>query len=248
MHNFIKILTLTLVMISSLCGCDNNKGKLLTVGTSADYPPYQFIRDGEIVGMEIDIIKEISYKLGYEIEIVDMDFSGLIPALTNNRIDVIAATMSANEERAKSVDFTEEFSNNSLALIVKENANINKLEDLKDKVLGVQFATNIESFAKEQAVNIANMHVFSSTKIPQLIQELRIGRIDAMLIDEDQAKTIIINEDFIYKPIIANNAGFSLVLPKDSDLTEKFNKIIREMKDNGTIDELKQKWFTQSED
>lgn len=82
--------------------------KVLRVGTSPDFPPFEYIDEkGNIVGIDIDLVKALAKKIGYDdVEIVSIDFDGLIPALLNNQIDVIASGMTITEERAKVVAFT----------------------------------------------------------------------------------------------------------------------------------------------
>lgn len=83
-------------------GCSNNKDdKLLTLGTSLDYPPFEFSQNGTAVGFDIDIAQALSKEMGYKLEIKDIEFSGLIPALKSGRVDFIMSGMSESEEEKR---------------------------------------------------------------------------------------------------------------------------------------------------
>ena len=128
-----------------------DSGKLV-MGTSADYPPYEWhlIKDGkdEIIGFDIDIAQAIADELGVELEVKDMDFDGLIPALTTGKIDIIIAGMNATEERKQSVDFTDVYyTQTDIVVIRKEDADKFTSEDsLKTAKLATQKATVQETY------------------------------------------------------------------------------------------------------
>ena len=117
------------------------------MGTSADYPPYEWhlIKDGkdEIIGFDIDIAQAIADELGVELEVKDMAFDGLIPALSTGKIDMIIAGMNATEERKQSVDFTDVYyTQTDIVVIRKEDADKFTSEDsLKTAKLATQKAT-----------------------------------------------------------------------------------------------------------
>ena len=123
-----------------------DSGKLV-VGTCADYPPYEWhlVQDGEdkIIGFDIDIAQAIADELGVELEVMDMDFDGLIPALSTGKVDMIIAGMNPTEERKQSVDFTDIYYTQKDALVIKsEDAkDIRSENDLKKSSLATQKAT-----------------------------------------------------------------------------------------------------------
>ena len=121
---------------------------VLKVGTESTFRPFEFRNDkNEIVGFDIDLINAIGAKLGKKIEIVDTAFDSLIPSLLTNKIDIIAAGMSATAERAKKVTFSETYYSTPDAIVVKnENTNIKATKDLEGKTGTVQTGTIQDSF------------------------------------------------------------------------------------------------------
>ena len=108
------LIVITMIVFGILsCGIKNNadnKGvKKLVVGTDGVFPPFGYIEKGELVGFDIDLIKQIGKDLGYEIEMKVQPFDALIPSLKAGKLDAIISGMSATEERKRSVDFTDEY-------------------------------------------------------------------------------------------------------------------------------------------
>ena len=152
------LLTIAVLMLGVLVGCGNSskedtslkdiqeKGKIV-LGTSADYAPYEWhMIDGkndEIVGVDIEIAKQVAADLGVELEIKDMQFNGLFSALNSGDIDMIIAGMVADEKRSESVDFTEPyFEQGQVLLVNKKDADTFKsVEDLKGKKIGSQLGS-----------------------------------------------------------------------------------------------------------
>jgi polar amino acid transport system substrate-binding protein len=140
MKKFLKII-LTLVMIISLAACGGKKEeekKVIYVGTNAEFPPFEYLEEGEITGFDMELIKEIAKESELEIKIEDMSFDGLLPALQSKKVDVVIAGMTANEERKKAVNFTTPYYTASQVIVVKEgDDSINSFDDLKGKKVGV---------------------------------------------------------------------------------------------------------------
>ncbi|MFE8695525.1 transporter substrate-binding domain-containing protein [Cytobacillus sp. FJAT-53684] len=251
---FISILLMGLL---AACGTSDEKSsngsdakdsdkKVLTMGTSADYSPFEFIdtaKGDDIIGIDIDIAKAVTEKLGYEFEIRDMDFGGLIQALQSGQADFVLSAMSATDERKKSVDFSEIYYTSKHMIVSKKDSGITKVEDLKGKNVGAQLGSIQEDKAKELAEEV-DMKVENRNRIPELIQEIKAGRFDAAIIEDTVAKGYLDNNEDIEGFTIEDaDGGYAIALPKDSELTEEFNKALKEMMDNGELDEIFKKWF-----
>ena len=101
-------------------GCNLNSkadAKILRLGLSADYPPFEFKKDGRVVGFDVELAEELAKDLGYSLEIQDMDFSALIPSLTSGRVDFVMSGMAVNEERKKNIDFSDIYYTGKFAVI-----------------------------------------------------------------------------------------------------------------------------------
>lgn len=221
------------------------KGKIV-LGTSADYPPYEFHKtiDGKdtIVGFDIEIAKAVAESLGVELEIVDMKFEGLLPALTGSKIDFIVAGMNPTEERKKSVNFSIEYYNAHQTLLVmgSKAPELSTMESLKGKTIGVQKGTLQEQIAAEK---FTESTVKSIGKIPDLIMELKTGKIDGIILNDTVAKSYVAsNSDLSTNGMdLGSEGGVAIAMPKDStDLTEAVNKTLESLMTEGKIDQ----WIT----
>lgn len=221
------------------------KAKKLVLGTNAGYPPYEFHKSingkDTIVGFDIEIGKEIAKDLGVELEIKDMDFNGLIAALTTGNIDIIAAGMTPTDERKQSVDFSKVYYTAVQTLVVKagDKDKLKSIDDLKSKKVGVQKGSIQEDIAKEQ---MPNSTANPLAKIPDLIASLEANRIDAVILESPVSKAYTSKDKNIVVSDVklkSDEAGSAIATRKNSpDLVESINKTLdRLMKDNG-IDKL----------
>lgn len=255
---FIIIAGLFMVIGLAACGSSNEDaksgnekaGETLVMGTSADYPPFEYIDSAqgeEIIGFDVDIANYIAKELGYNVEIKDMDFSGLITALSSERVDFVLAGMTPTDERKENVDFSDiYYSANHMILSSKDNEMV-KPEDLDGAKVGVQLGSIQEDKANELKDSGIDMEIITLNRIPELIQELKSGRYDAIIIEDTVAKGYLESNDDLSGENLPNTeeAGSAVAFPKDSELTKEFNEVIKEMKDNGKMDELIEKWFGQ---
>jgi ABC-type amino acid transport substrate-binding protein len=169
------------------------KGKIV-IGTSADYPPYEFHKsiDGKdtIVGFDIDIAKEIAKDLGVELEIKDMKFDGLLAALETENIDFVAAGMTPTEERKKNVDFSKIYYTAVQCVVVRaeDETTIKSLEDLKSKKVGVQKGAVQEQLANEQ---LSTSEIKPLGKVSDLMLALSTKKVDAVIVELPVAKAYV---------------------------------------------------------
>jgi polar amino acid transport system substrate-binding protein len=217
----------------------------LAMATSADYPPYEFIDTSsgseEIIGFDVDIAKYITAELGYGLEINNMDFNGLIPALQANRADFVMAGMTPTEERKQNVDFSAVYYEARHTIIAQKGSNLTTAESLNGKKVGVQLGSIQEGIAKE----ISGVNVVPLNRINEIIQEVKTGRIDAAIVEDTVAKGYIANNADLEFNLIPSEgpSGSAIAFPKGSELVAKFDPILQEMISNGKMDELVTKWF-----
>lgn len=248
MKKLIGVLSATVLSIGMLSACNSKSDdKTLILGTSADYKPYEFIdtKNDKIIGFDIDLAKALGKKTGYEIKVKDMDFGSLITAMNADKVDFIMAGMKETPERAKNADFTDSYFIDQNQVIVNKDSNIKSVADLKGKTVGVQAASIQETKAKEVS-KTAGFKVENRNRIPEMVEELKAGRFDAVIIEQSVAKGYLdklqdmeglLIEDFF------EQSGSAVAFPKDSKLTAKFDKALVELKEDGTVDKLIKKWF-----
>lgn len=217
---------------------------VLVLGTSADYPPFEFHLevDGKdtIVGFDIDIAKKIASDIGVELEIIDMKFDGLLPALTAGKIDLIVAGMTPTDERKQSVDFSIVYYDSRQTMLVKtDNVNtLNTVEAFAGKTLGVQKATIQEELAK---TIFTSSEAKSIDKIPNLIMELKTDKVDGLILAEPVAKQYAAaNADLSVNGVdLGSEGGSAIAIEKGSqDYLDAINATIQSLLDSGEMDKI----------
>lgn len=222
----------------------------LIMGTSADYPPYESmdLATEEIIGFDVDIAEYITSELGYKLEIVDMDFSTLIPAMEADRVDFVLAGMTPTEDRKKNVDFSEIYYEATNLIVTKDDSNISSLEDLNGLKVGVQLGSIQEGEADELAEELG-FTVEKLNRIPEIMQELLAGRIDAILMEDTVAAGYMESQDGLTSFVVPSEGemGSAIAFPKGSELVEPFNEKLNELIESGKMEELILKWFDAEE-
>ncbi|MFX3623685.1 MAG: transporter substrate-binding domain-containing protein [Ectobacillus sp.] len=256
MKKLLSILLASMLVIGLLGACtkkedgaqgDKKDEKVLVMGTSADYKPYEYIdsaKSDEIIGFDVDVANYIGKELGYKIKIKDMDFGGLLTALEAGKVDFVMAGMTPTEKRKKNADFTDIYFV-AKNLVISKGGSVQKLEDLKGKSVGVQTGSIQEGKAKELQKQV-DFKVEGRNRVPELFEELKAGRVEAIIVEDTVAAGYLekLKELKSFEiPEAADEAGSAIAFPKGSDKTEEFNKVLKEMKDNGEMDKLVKKWF-----
>lgn len=209
-------------------------GKLV-LGTSADYAPFEFHTEingtDTIVGFDISIAQYMAEQLGVELEIVDMSFDNLLISLNKGDFDIVLAAMSSNEERAKAVDFSNEYYlSNNVILVQKQNADkYTTKESLQGVSMAAQKGTVCETRAKELA---GESSVVSLVKVQDMVSELLAGKVKAVLLDKPVASGYVIMQDSLEMVDIGLVAeeGMSVAMKKDSaGLTELINCMLSQL-------------------
>lgn len=213
-------------------------GKLI-VGTNAAFPPFEYVGDdGEPDGFDIALIKAIGEKLGYEVEIQDMEFGSLVAAI-GTKIDASIAGMTITEERKQSVDFPDSYYDAVQFVVALPDDTFATAADLEGKTIGCQLGTTGESIAGE----IAGATVQSYDKAVDAVNDLINGKVDVVIIDQNPAQ--VFAEKFEGKVVAIDGANFefepeqyAIALPKGSALVDQVNGALAELKADGTFDAL----------
>jgi len=238
---------LALSACSSSSDSSKNNAKQLVMGTSADYPPFEYVdtaNGDDIIGFDADLAKALGEKTGYEIVVKDMDFNGLITSLQSGKVDFVMAGMEATEDRKENADFTDPYFRSDISMVVDKNSGIKAFEDIKDKVVGVQVGSIQAEKAKELQKTV-DFQLETRDRVPDLVQEINSGRFDGVLMEDVVAKGYLKKNDNLTTIAVPSNetGGAAIAFQKDSKLTSKFNDALKEMKENGEMDKLVAKWF-----
>lgn len=211
------------------------------VGTNAEFPPFEYLEKGSIVGFDIDLINEIGEVLGKKIVIKDMSFDGLIPALQTKKVDLIIAGMTATEDRKKAVNFSlPYYSANQVIVLNKMNKEIKTFKDLKGKKIGVMLGFTGDFVVEEMG--------YPSEKFNSAftgIMALQSGKLDAVILDSETAKNYVKkNENLKLAEGKGEPENYAIAIRKsDEKLLEDINSAIKILKENGKFEELLIKYF-----
>lgn len=174
--------------------------EVLTMATNAEFPPYEFYDGEAIVGIDAVVAALIADQLGMKLEISDMAFESIIPALTSGKADMAMAGLTVTDERKESVDFSESYATGVQVIIVREDSDITSADDITAKIeqgediqIGCQNATTGFIYASDTPENggFGEDHVQAFPKGADAVQALVTGKIDCVIIDNEPAKAFV---------------------------------------------------------
>ena len=263
MKKFKSIISAALagIMIASMIGCGQTEpaapsapaggetaeavktvteGKL-TWATSADFPPYEFIENEQVVGIDAEVMAYIAEKLGVESAAENMDFSSVITAVSTGKTDVAASGITVNEDRKQSVDFSTPYVTTSQVVIVRFDSSIKEPSELAGKGIGVQLNTTGDEYV---TTNYTDATVERYGKGFEAIEALKQKKIDAVVIDGDTAaKFIEADDDLVILDQSLTEEEYAFAVQKgNTALLNVINEAIAEMQENGKLDEIVAKY------
>jgi polar amino acid transport system substrate-binding protein len=212
-----------------------SKGKLI-IGTNATHPPFTYEENGKIIGHDVELLKKILTDKGYEVEVVNMKFDGLIPSIQAKKIDVIACALSINEERAKKVLFTDSYYSGGTQLgVLKSNNTIKNWSDLKGKKVGVEMGTIQAKIAHENADKDGYEYVEYDSE--DIFNALKTGKVDATISDTAIAsylfnKTKVVDAKLVADPLGERGMAYAVNL-ENKALADEINTELKKLRKNG---------------
>ena len=213
----------------------SDKKEKLVMATNAEFPPFEYY-DGEFAAAIAD-------KLGMDLKIEDMAFDSIIPAVQSGKADIGAAGMTVTEDRATQVDFSDSYYTGVQVIIVTDDSDITEPDDLKGKKIGVQQGTTGDIYSTD---DFGDDNVERFNKGMEAVQALQQGKIDAVIIDNQPAKTFVEeNEGLKILETSYVEEDYALAIKKgNDDLVKKVNDAIKELKEDGTFDKIVAKYIT----
>ena len=217
------------------------------VGLSAEYPPFEFQRNGQIVGLDIDLAHALGRELGATIVIQEMQFSALVPTLRSGRIHMAISGMSRTEQRANNVDFSQVYYQSRLAAVgLKSSASAGQ-KQLEGNRIGAQLGTVMQRFAN----GVKGAHVVALEQHPQLLQELKLRRIDVLLCEQAQAAEFVRVDSGLVAWSVGPapvGEGYAIAFTKHSPLRDPVNQALQRLREKGELDALIHKWLGEGVD
>ncbi len=224
----------------------------IRIGTEGAYPPFNSMTaDGQLVGFDIDIANALCEEMNADCEFVIQDWDGMIPALLANKFDAIIASMSITEERMEQIDFTNKYYNTPPAIAVPKDSELSGVtpEDLAGITIGAQSATTHSNYAEEKFPD-TDLRLYPTPDEYKL--DLETGRIDAVIddvvvlsewVNSDAGACCMVLDVLVPDPVI-NGIGAGIGIRQgETELKEAFNTAIQAIRDNGTYQEINDKYF-----
>lgn len=245
-----KKLTALLLSLVLALGVVPAMAETLIVATNPEFPPFEYVEGEDVVGLDIDIAREIAKDLGWEVEVQSMAFDAIVPAVASGKATIAIAGMTINDERKMSVDFSDPYYNAKQACIVLKDGAVTDGETLKDKVIGVQQGTTGDFAAEEYT---AADKVMRYNKALDAVMELAGGKLDAVIIDAPVAANLVAsmnNENLVVLDNIEfGDEFYGIAVQKgNADLVASINATIERINTDGTMDELLLKYFPVEEE
>ena len=213
----------------------------LTLCTNVAFPPYEFYgEDGEPTGIDIEIAKAIGAKLGYDIEVVDIEFAQCIPGVQSGKYDFSAAGMTVTEERKEMVQFTDTYATGIQSIIVPEDSTVTSLDDFVEAngsvKVGVQMATTGDLYTTWDYEDEGKGTVDRYTNGAAAVQALLAGKVDCVVIDNEPAKNFVAqNEGLKILDTAYAIEDYAMAFSKDSAIYAEFNAALAELIADGTV-------------
>ena len=248
----ILVLVLALLLVFALASCGKKaatveKGYLI-MATNAEFPPYEYIENNQIVGIDAEIAAAIAQKLGLELKIENMEFDSIISAVRGGKADIGVAGMTVTAERLEEVDFTATYATGVQVIIVAEGSPITCVDDLfgtGNYTIGVQLGTTGDLYSTWDIEDEGLGTVDRYNKGADAIMALKSGKVDCVIIDNEPAKAFV-----------AENAGlkildteyavedYAIAMNKNNkDLYEQVNAALNELIADGTVQAILNKYI-----
>ncbi len=238
------LLSIALLICGFTAKTSQSNSKVLKVGTNAEFAPFSYIEGKEIKGFEIDLAKEICKRLGYQMKIVDLPFEALVTELKKHTVNFVAAGMSITEERAEAVNFTNPYleDNPLVAVYLKNHGLLEDLKELKENQIVVNEGYTADHF-------VTNQYKIQPLRLQNPIEgimALKSKRAQVYITAKNTLSPFLKdqkNAELTYFEIKNTSDNCAIMLPKDSiQLLESINQILEDLKKEGFIEDLKNKW------
>lgn len=262
MKNILKKFSLVLLIIIpliSIGGCNkkstnyknNTKDDTVVIGYDNTFVPMGFLdENNEIVGFDIDLVKEVFSRLNMNVKFQNIDWSMKDTELNSGNVDALWNGYTLTEERRKKVDYSNPYLINKQVIVTLNNSSIKNKSDLKGKLLGTQQGSaGLDAIEKDTNLvdNLQDKTPILYDSFDNAFRDLEFGRVDAVVADEVLAKYYISNSNKQNFVILKDNfweESFVVGFKKgNTSLRNKINKALAEVKEDKTFDKIYKKWF-----
>ena len=236
-----KKLIIGLAGAALLAGCGGSGSNTLKMITEATFPPYEFLRGQDVVGIDVEICRAVAEHMGKEFLVETVDFDSAIPAVVSGKADLAAAGITITEDRKKNVDFSIPYVKTGIVVISKKSNPFTNVEQLKGKKIGVQSGTTSENYV----VNDLKQEPERLRSPAEAVAGLKAGRCDFVIADIDPAKNCVKGEPDLQLSGFITSEEYAVAIRKGQpELLAAINATITELRANGKL----AKWIEQYTD
>ena len=224
-----------LTIIFMLCGCGKESNKIVMV-TESGFAPYEYRSGDEVVGVDVDIAREIAKELKKELVIKDVDFGSIINELNSGKADFAAAGMSIDEERKKSVDFSIEYATSEQVVVVRKGYDkIKSMNDLENKTISVQLGTVADTYLTDK---FSNVKLFRQKKFLAAAEDVKTGKSDCIVMDKLPAIELVkSNPELEILNVTLFTDKYAIAVKKgNTELLNKINSVLERLMKEGKLE------------
>ncbi|MBR6939727.1 MAG: transporter substrate-binding domain-containing protein [Clostridia bacterium] len=265
MKKITKILAIIMVLAMTAClfaSCGKSASGTATEGvlvmaTNASFPPYEYTEGDDFAGIDVEIAGLIAEELGLELKIEDVEFGSIIGGVQSGKFDMGMAGMTVTEERLKTVNFSDTYAKGVQSIIVKETSSFNSFDDffegegddkqVKNIKVGVQQDTTGDIYCSDTVENggLGTDHVIQYKTGNDAVQALVAGKVDAVIIDNEPAKSYVAaNKGLRILDTAYAEEDYAICISKDNpELLEEINSALSKLKSSGKVDEIISKYI-----
>ena len=220
-------------------------GGKITVASNIAYPPFEFSPKGRPKGFDIDLMNEIAKRAGFEVVYENVQFDSILRGLDADLFGAAISAMTITTEREKQIDFSDPYFDADQALLVRSGSKIKTVDDLSEATVGVQAGSTGQLKGEDLYDDGQVGEVKPYRTIGEAFADLRTGKIEGVIYDLSAAhKKVTENEGKIrYVEPIPTGEQYGIAFPKDSLLVEPVNEALADIKNDGTYEELYEKWI-----
>lgn len=222
------------------------------VATDPSFVPFEMMDEetGEMTGFDMEMIRELADRAGFEVDISTMDFNGIIPAVQTGNVDIAIAGITITDERSEIVDFSDPYYDSGLQILVAaDNEEVETIEDLEGMKIGTKIGSTSFDFLTEKFGEDADITPYPGSG--DMYLALMGGSVDAVFYDAPNvgyfAKTRGEGRVKVVGPLYEGQQ-YGIAFAKGSDLVEPVNEALAAMREDGTYDEIYSNWFGSSEE
>ena len=214
----------------------------LTMATNATFPPYEMTTDsGEIEGIDVDTAKAIAEKLGLELQIDDMEFDAALLSVQQGKADIVMAGVTVTDERKAVMDFSDSYATGIQSIIVPNDSEIASPDDLAGKKIGTQRGTTGYIYCSD---DFGEDSVVAYDSGLTAVQALNNGQVDAVVIDNAPAtEYVAANPGLKVLDTSYAEEDYAIGMAKGSALEDAVNKALEELKADGTLQAIVDKYI-----